>query len=798
MAENIQIKLIEEEMKQSYLDYSMSVIIGRALPDVRDGLKPVHRRILYSMHDMGLVHNKPFVKSARIVGDCFKYHPHGDAAIYDSLVRMAQDFSLRYPLVEGHGNFGSIDGFQQAQMRYTEARLTKIAEELLKDLDKETVGFIPNFDGSLKEPVVMPSRIPNLLINGSSGIAVGMATNIPPHNINEIVDACIAFIDYPNFEARDLLSIVKGPDFPTGGIISGRSGIKEAYLTGRGKIIVKSKTEMEDDKIIVTEIPYQVNKSQLIEEIASLIKDKKVEGISDLRDESDKRGMRIVIKLKKNVDHELVLNQLIKHSQLKVSFGIIMLALVNNVPKVMNLRELIQNYIEHRKEVIVNRTKFDLNKAEEKAHILEGLKIALKNIDEIIKLIKSSKDVNTAKDLLSSNFELSVKQAQAILDMKLQRLTSLEQDKIIKEYEELLVLIKELKEILADEKKVFEIIKKDLIELKKDYGDKRKTFIEDNSEEIETKDLIKEEDVVVILTESDYIKQIPLTEYKQQKRGGQGVITTNMKEEDVVKHIFVTSNHNTLLIFTNKGKVHWLKTYQIPSGTRYSKGKAMINLIKLDENELISDIIPVKEFDDKHYLLMATKKGVVKKTNLSEYANPRAGGIIAITFKEEDKLINVKLTDGNSEIIIGTKEGMAVRFHEQDVRVAGRSAMGVRGITLDNDEVIGMEIVRDNLTLLTVTENGYGKRTEINDYRKIKRRGKGVINIQATDRNGKVIGIKTVSEEDEFMVISRRGVIIRIPVKTISVIGRNTQGVRIMKLQENDNVKKIAKIEGND
>jgi len=801
MAEKVTPKVIEEEMKKSYIDYAMSVIVGRALPDARDGLKPVHRRVLYTMWENGLFHNKPFRKSANVVGTCMaRYHPHGDVAIYDTLVRMAQDFSMRYPLVDGQGNFGSIDGDPPAAMRYTEARMSRIAEELLADIDKETVDFQLNFDGSLKEPVVLPSKIPSLLINGSSGIAVGMATNIPPHNVSEICDCIIFVVDNPECTVAELIRYVKGPDFPTGGIIIGVDGIRDAYNTGRGKIIVRAKTEIVEEKgrqkIIVTEIPYQVNKSVLIEEIASLVREKKIAEISNIRDESDKKGISIVIELKKDANAQVVLNQLYNHSRLQETFGIIMLVLVKNEPKVLNLKELIQCFIEHRKEVVTRRTRFELRKAEERAHILEGLIVALKNIDSVVKKIKASKDIEFATKMLISDYNLTELQAKAILDMKLQKLASLEQQKIISENDELKKLIAELKEILASEKRILEIIKKELAEIKKNFADERRTqIVEVEGEEITEEKLVKPEDVVVTVSHSGYVKRTPVDSYRQQGRGGKGVVAAETKEGDFIEHIFVANTLSYILLFTNKGKLHWLKVYEIPEASRHAKGKAIINLIPLEENEKITAFVPVKEFDDKHYLFMATKKGTVKKTNLIEYSRPRKGGIIGITLEPNDELVSVELTSGNDQIVLASRKGLAVRFKEQDVRACGRSAIGVRGIRLrENDEVIGMVIADDTKQLLSITENGYGKRTAVTEYRLIGRGGSGVINIQCSERNGDVVAIASVIEEDEIVAISKNGIIIRVPVRNISLVGRNTQGVRIMKLDEGDKVVAAARV----
>jgi DNA gyrase subunit A len=800
MAQEIQKRLIEDEMKESYVDYAMSVIVGRALPDVRDGLKPVHRRVLYTMHNLGLLHNKPFRKSATVVGNVMaKLHPHGDVAIYDTLVRMAQHFSLRYPLIDGQGNFGSVDGDSAAAMRYTEARLSKLSEELLVDIEKETVDFVSNFDNTAKEPSILPAKLPNLLINGSSGIAVGMATNIPPHNIKEVIGAIVAAIENPNIEIQDLIEKIPAPDFPTGGFIIGRSGIHAAYNTGRGKIILRAKTHVEEKKdrksIIVTEIPYQVNKSMLIEAIADLVKDKRVEGISDIRDESDRKGMRVVIDLKKGVDDIVLLNQLFKNTQLQTTFGIIMIALVDNQPKVLNLKEIINCYIKHRKEVVTRRTQYDLKKAEHKAHILEGLKIALGNIDNVIKVIRGSKDPVIAKSELINKFSLSEIQSQAILEMRLQRLTSLEQDKIKKDYDDTLELIKKFKDILASEQKILGIIKDELFDLANNFSDSRKTEVLDIEDDIEIEELIPKDDVVITVTHSGYIKQLPVDTYKQQRRGGRGIIGTDLKEEDVVEHLFTTANHNYILFFSNKGQVYWLKGYQIPQASRYSKGKAIVNLLNLKEGEKITALVPIPTFEGERYLLMATKQGLLKKTKLSEYSRPRKGGIIGISLRPGDELVKVKLTPGILNMIIATKKGLAVKFSEKDVNSVGRQAMGVRGIRLSKgDEVIGMEVALESGTLLTVTENGFGKRTEIPDYRLIKRGGKGVINIKTNERNGNVIAVRTVTDIDEIILMSQKGVVIRIPASDISCIGRNTQGVTIMKLEKGDKVKTVDRI----
>ena len=794
-------RIIQDEMKKSYLDYSMSVIVGRALPDVRDGLKPVHRRVLYTMWEIGLTHDKPFKKSANVVGNCMaRFHPHSDSAIYDTLVRLAQDFSMRYPLVDGQGNFGSVDGDPAAAMRYTECRLTKLAEEMLEDIDKRTVKFTPNFDNSTTEPIVLPSKLPNLLINGSSGIAVGMATNIPPHNIGEVIDAITLQIGNPDISIEEIMGIIQGPDFPTGALICGRSGIKEAYSTGRGKILLRAKTNTEHIKnktaIIVSEIPFMLNKSELLEEMADLVRDKKIIGISDLRDESNRDGIRIVIELKKDTDSNVVLNQLFQHTRMQTTFGIIMLALINNEPKVLNIKQIIHYYIEHRKEVVRKRTLFDLNKAQTRAHILEGLIVALTNINSIIKLIKESKSIDAAKQALTANFSLTSEQAIAILEMRLQRLTSLEQEKIRQEHAGLLNLIEELESILSSPQKILDIIKKELGELKGKYNDTRRTQIMDAENiEIETEDMIKEEEMAITITNSGYIKRLPLQTYKLQHRGGKGIVATTIKDEDIVKDIFIASTHSYILFFTNKGKVYWLKVYSIPEASRQARGKAIVNLLELQNGDTITAFVPVKKFDSQSYLIMATKKGTVKKTELMAYSNPRRHGIVAITLESGDELINVELTDGSQQIILATKNGLAVRFEERDVRPTGRSAQGVRGISLkDNDESVGMVVASDKKTLLSVTENGYGKRTSISDYRLISRGGLGVINIQCSERNGKVVSICPVTDDDDIIFISRDGIVIRVPASDVSVIGRNTQGVRIMKLEGNDKIVSAVKV----
>ncbi len=801
-ANKVIVRVIEDEMKKSYLDYSMSVIVGRALPDVRDGLKPVHRRVLFSMYEMGLLHNKPFKKCARIVGDVLgKYHPHGDMAVYDALVRLAQDFSMRYPLVDGQGNFGSIDGDNAAAQRYTEARLKKIAEEILQDIDKETVVFIPNYDQSLKEPSVLPSKVPNLLINGSAGIAVGMATNIPPHNLKEVCNAVIHLIDHPTCSVQDLMINIPAPDFPTGGIIMGTQGIKEAYETGRGKITVRARTSIEDfrqrQRIIVTEIPYMVNKAQLIEEIAELVKDKKIHGISDLRDESDREGMRIVIELKTGANSDVVLNQLFQHSRLQTTFGIILLALSENEPQILTLKSLIEKFVLHRQEVVRNRTAFELKEAEQKAHILEGIIVALNNIDPIIAFLKKSKDTAAAKAGLVADYKLTEVQAQAILEMKLSRLTSLEQSKIKEEHAGLLKLIAELRGILADPQKILNIIKNEMLELAKNHGDNRRTqVIKTEATAIEEEHLIKPEDMVVTLTHAGYVKRLPVDTYQAQRRGGKGIIAAETKEEDFVEDLFVANTHDYLLLFTNLGKVHWLKVYQIPEAGRYAKGTAIVNLLELAQGEKVATCIPVKDFPEDKFLFLVTKQGTVKKTPLSEFANPRKGGIIAVTLTEGDELMAVELTDGKQEIIIATADGNAIRFNESDVRPMGRTAQGVIGIRLrENDEVIGAVLAQKEKTLLTVTELGYGKRTAFEEYSTIRRGGIGVINIKITDKNGKAVAIKTVKDDDQLLLITQSGIAIRVPANQISVIGRNTQGVRIIKLEQNDKVTSVAVVQ---
>jgi DNA gyrase subunit A len=792
---------IEEEMKSSYIDYSMSVITARALPDVRDGLKPSNRRILVAMNDLNLAPGRPHRKCAKIAGDTSgNYHPHGEQVVYPTLVRMAQDFNMRYVLVDGQGNFGSIDGDAPAAMRYTEARLSHVAMEMIEDLDKETVKFVPNYDDTRKEPTVLPSKFPNLICNGASGIAVGMATNIPTHNLGEVVDALVVLIDDPETEDDKLLDYILGPDFPTGGIIYGRSGIVEAYRTGRGRIILRARANIERQKsgkesIIVTEIPYQINKSNLLERIAQLVRDKHIEGISDLRDESDRDGMRIVLELKKEAPAEIVLNQLFKHTQMQTTFGVIMLALVDGQPQVLTLKQLLSHFIDHRHDVVTKRTQFELKKAEHRAHILEGLKIALDHIDAVIKLIRASKTPEDAKVGLMEKFKLSEIQAQAILDMRLQRLTGLEREKVEQEYLDVIKLIEKLKGILASKPKRMNIIKEELLELKKKYGDERRTEIKEEEEEFTIEDLIAEEDMVITITHSGYMKRLSVTSYKRQGRGGRGVIGIETKEEDFVEHLFIASTHHYILFFTPKGRCYWIKVHEIPVGGRLAKGKPVVNMLDLGEEEKIAAFVPVREFDDEHFVVMATRNGVIKKTRLSAFSNPRRGGINAMNIPEKDDLIEVKITDGSCDIALGTKEGQAIRFHEDKVRDMGRAAYGVRGINLAKDDwVIGMVVVKRDTTLLSVTENGYGKRSSISDYRVTNRGGKGIINIKATERNGKVVTIKEVVDEDELMLITQKGIIIRQPVKQIKVIGRNTQGVKLINLDSGDKVVDVARV----
>lgn len=797
---------IKNEMKKSYIDYAMSVIVGRALPDVRDGLKPVHRRILYSMYEIGIYPDKQYRKCAKTVGEVLgKYHPHGDTAVYDALVRLAQNFSTRYPLVDGHGNFGSVDGDSAAAMRYTEARLSKISMEMMRDINKDTVDFIDNFDGTEKEPVVLTSRFPNLLVNGSAGIAVGMATNIPPHNLGEVINGTIALIDNPDLEIRDIMGVIKGPDFPTAGIILGRDGIRSAYETGRGKITVRAKTEIEEEKgrhrIVVTELPYQVNKAKLIEYIAELVKDKKIEGISDLRDESDRQGMRIVIDLKRDANPNVVLNLLFKHTKLQDTFGIIMLALVDGEPKVLNIKEILSHYINFQKEVIRRRTQYDLNKAEARAHILEGLRIALDHIDEVIALIRSSRTTEAARNGLMERFGLSEKQAQAILDMRLQRLTGLERDKIEEEYAELIKTINYLREVLANERLVLQIIKDELNEIKQKYGDERRTKIENKSDEINIEDLMKEEEVVITLTHAGYIKRIPIDAYRSQKRGGKGVQGqgANTRDDDFVENLFITSTHNSVLFFTNMGRAYKLKAYEVPEAGRTARGNNIVNILPLNPREKIQTVLTIKEFDASNYLVFGTKNGLIKKTLLSEFSSMRKTGLNAINLKESDELIGVKLTDGNQKIIIVTQNGYSITFSEDDVRSMGRTASGVKAITLrEGDVAVGMDIVDIDADLLVVSENGFGKRTPYNQYSVQGRGGKGIITYKVSDKTGNLVGARTVKEDDEIMLINNNGIIIRLEVNGISETSRNTMGVTLMRSDENDRIVSIAKINSND
>ncbi|MGI6092150.1 MAG: DNA gyrase subunit A [Veillonellaceae bacterium] len=792
---------IEDEMKSSYIDYAMSVIVMRALPDVRDGLKPVHRRILYAMHEAGMTPNKAYKKSARIVGEVLgKYHPHGDSSVYDATVRMAQNFSTRYLLVDGHGNFGSIDGDSAAAMRYTEVRMSRVAEAMLSDIEKDTVDFVPNYDESLKEPKVLPSKIPNLLVNGSSGIAVGMATNIPPHNLGEVVDGLVMMIDNPEVTITDLMMAIKGPDFPTGGLILGREGIKQAYTTGRGVVKMRAQAQIEKmsngkNRILVTEIPYQVNKARLIERIADLVRDKSIDGITDLRDESDRKGMRIVIELRRDVNADVILNQLYKHTQLQETFGIIMLALVDGHPRILSLPEVLHYYLEHQKDVIVRRTKFELAKAKARAHILEGLKIALDHIDAVITTIRESKTVDIARAALIEGFNLSEKQAQAILDLRLQRLTGLERAKIEDEYQEMLKTIEYLESVLADERKVLNIIKEELLEVKRRFSDERRTVITSDVSKLELEDLIAEEDIVLTLTHDGYIKRLPVDTYRNQKRGGRGVTGMGTKEEDFVEHLFVTTTHHNILFFTNRGRVYRLKAYEVPEASRTARGTSIVNLLPMDK-EKITAVIPVREFSDKLYLFMATQKGIVKKTELTEYDTSRKGGLIAISLDEDDDLIGVRMTNGQKKIIMGTKDGLAIIFPETDVRVMGRAAHGVIGIRLNKgDKVVGMDAITKDGEILSVTAEGYGKRTPVTDYRLQSRAGKGIINTRVTEKTGEVIGLRLVRPNQELMLITSEGIVIRTDINEISVFGRNAQGVKLMRTDEQDKVVALALVE---
>ena len=793
---------IEKEMKKSYLDYAMSVIIGRALPDIRDGLKPVHRRVLYAMRELKNDWNKPYKKSARIVGDVIgKFHPHGDAAVYDTIVRLAQDFSMRYPLVDGQGNFGSVDGDPPAAMRYTEIRMMRLAHEMLEDLEKETVDFVPNYDESLNEPTVLPARIPNLLINGSAGIAVGMATNIPPHNLSEVIVALKALIDNADISINELIKIIPGPDFPTGGIIYGNESIREAYHSGRGAIRIRARIAVEKDKrtqretLVITELPYQVNKAKLIENIAALIRDKEINGIQYVRDESDREGLRIALGLRKDQIAGVVINQLYKHTRLETSFGIIFLAVVNGRPELLNLKEILQYFVLHRKEIIIRRTRYDLRKAEDQAHILEGLKVALDNLDAVVALIRACKSPSEAKSQLIHKFSLSEKQAQAILEMRLQRLTGLEQEKIQQDYKNTLMDIARFKEILASERLVLNIIKDELTAIQEQFGDERYTEIVSETKEITIEDMIVEEDMVVTISQRGYIKRNPITLYRNQRRGGKGKTAMGTKEDDFVEHLFIASTHHTFLFFTNLGKVYWCKVYDIPQAGRMSLGKAIVNLLNLEKDEQLTTVLAVPEFKPGYHVLMATKNGVIKKTDLMAFSRPRSGGIIALNLLEDDELIAARITDGTLNVFLGSRKGKAIRFHESDIRPSGRVATGVRGMRLGSgDYIVGMEVLSHGQTLFVVTENGYGKRTSIDEYTVQKRGGKGVISIKTTERNGLVVGILLVSDEDDLMLMTNIGKVIRMPVDSISVISRNTQGVKLMGMDTDERVVGAARL----
>ena len=793
---------IEDEIKGSYIDYAMSVIVARALPDVRDGLKPAHRRVLFGMSELSLDYSKTYKKCARIVGEVLgKYHPHGDIAVYDTLVRMAQDFSMRYPLVDGQGNFGSIDGDSPAAMRYTEARLSRIAGEMLRDLEKNTVDFAPNFDESLKEPLVLPSLLPNLLLNGASGIAVGMATNIPPHNLSDTVDAVIALIKAPDISVDKLIKIIKAPDFPTGGIIFGYEGVREAYKTGRGRIVVRAKANIETLKsgrvnIIITEVPYQVNKANLIEKIADLVREKKIEDISDIRDESDRDGIRVVVELKRDSEPQVVLNNLYKHTQMQTTFGVIMLALVGGVPKVLDLKQMMEHFVEHRHNVVVRRTKFDLDAAEKRAHILEGYKIALDNIDEVVRLIKKSKDPEAAKTALMRRFKLSEIQAKAILALTLQRLTGLERKKIEDEYRETIKLIEKLKTILASKAMRMEIIREELVELKKNYGDERRTEIVEKASEFSIEDMIAEEDVVITITHNGFIKRYPVSGYRRQSRGGKGITAQSTREDDFVEHMFIASTHQHILFFTDKGRAYWLKVHEVPEGGRVSRGRSIVNLVGKMPDEQITAFLPVKDFEDGFFITMVTKRGFVKKVALNEFSNPRKVGIIAIGLDKGDRLIDAWLTDGKQDIIVGSKNGLAMRFNEKDVREMGRNARGVRGMNLSKgDEVIGMIVIsRPGASVLVVTDKGFGKRSEVGEYSLRHRGGKGLITVKTGDKNGKLLSIKEVIDNDDIMIVTAKGFLIRQHVKDIRTAGRNTQGVRLIKIQPSDAIAAVARV----
>ena len=800
--ERILPRLIEDEMKESFLDYSMSVIVQRALPDVRDGLKPVHRRILYAMHELGLVPGRPYKKSATVVGDVLgKYHPHGDIAVYDALVRMVQDFSLRYPLVDGQGNFGSVDGDPAAAYRYTEARLTRVAMTMLEDIDKNTVDFIPNFDDRLQEPTVLPAKLPNLIVNGAAGIAVGMATNVPPHNLAETVEALTYLVDHPAATVKDLRKSIKGPDFPTGAIIYGREGIKECYEKGRGRITIRARAVIEEKEstgkhqIVVAEIPYQVNKSNLIAQIAELVNAKKLEGISDLRDESDREGMRIVIELKRDAVPAVVLNQLYKHTQMQTTFGAIMLALVDGAPKEMNLKELLEHFIEHRHTVIVRRTEFELKRAQDREHILEGLKIAVDNIDEVVKIIRKSKDTPTADASLRKRFKLSEKQSAEILNMRLARLTALEITKLEDELKEVRKFIKECKEILGSKPRRLKILKEELSELAHGFGDERRTEIVADQGEFSIEDLIAEEDMVITVSHAGYIKRLPVSAYRRQRRGGKGVISAHTKEDDWVEHLFIASTHDYVMFFTQQGQCYWLKVHEIAQAARAARGKSILSCVAMKPDERLAALVPVREFSEDQYLLFATKNGVVKKTRLSEFGNPRSVGIRAINIEKGDELIDVQVTDGRNDIVLATRQGMSIRFQEKDVRDMGRTATGVKGIELDKkDHVIDMVVVRRKSTLLTVTEKGMGKRSELDEYRVQHRGGRGIITLKRSDKTGDIVALKEVLPDDELMMITKKGIMIRVPVEGIRISGRNTQGVKVMNLTPGDLVVDVARV----
>lgn len=790
---------LEQEMRNSYIDYAMSVIVSRALPDVRDGLKPVHRRILYAMQEAGMTSGKPYKKSARIVGEVLgKYHPHGDRSVYDAIVRMAQDFSMRYMLADGHGNFGSVDGDPPAAMRYTEVRMARIAELMLQDIDKDTVDFVPNYDESLKEPSVLPSKFPELLVNGTSGIAVGMATNIPPHNMSEVIDGVLMLIDNPDASVEELMTVIKGPDFPTGGLIMGTTGIRDAYTTGRGSVKMRAKAHIETmsngkPRIVVTELPYQVNKARLIEKIAELARDKQIEGITDLRDESDRKGMSIVIELRKDINPDIMLNQLYKHTQLQDTFGVIMLALVDNQPRILTLKQVLHYYIQHQEDVITRRTRYELSKAEARAHILEGLTIALDHLDAVITTIRESQTADIARNALMDGFKLSEKQAQAILDLRLQRLTGLEREKIEEEYQEVLKKIEWLKSVLADESKIMTIIKEELTAVKEKYGDARRTTITYDMSEMSEEDLIADEDVVLTISHNNYIKRMKLDTYNKQNRGGQGILGMSTKEGDFVENILITTTHHTILFFTSRGRVHYLKAYQIAEASRQARGTALINLLKLDNGEKITAVLQVREYNPAKFLFMATRKGIVKKVQLSEFNTSRKLGVIALKLDDDDELIGVKQTDGQKQIVIGTRNGYAIIFDEEEVRSMGRIARGVKGIKLrDGDEVVGMDTIKRDSEILTVTAGGYGKRTKVEEYTTHHRGAMGVINLRVTEKTGEVIGLKVVRDGQELMLISTNGIIIRTGLDKISVIGRASQGVIIMKTAEDDKVASMA------